>query len=482
MAYSCRFEPWGLEASVDEGSTVLDAARQCGVPLEANCGGKRSCGSCAVKVLEGTLAQPSEEERAIIKRGGFRLGCRARIIGDVVVQPLVGQASRPPKEKPAQAVQAGGETLNAVVGFDIGTTTIKAALELEDGRTFFAQAANSQGLWGADVLSRLAAAASDSAVAQSLQSAVQKDLMGLVDELIACATNAHATPRVSSIAFAANTIMAALLCGANLEQYLKPPYGSDENLAFNEGEFYDAMVKRYPGCSFFVLPTLGHLVGGDITADVYAHGGFYSREDDNEPFLIVDMGTNVEAVVVTDEKLYVGSAPAGSAFSFEGTDGSTALENLVFLKEQGALQEDGLLVEGHPSVRRDDEGILCAKTRHGELTQLDIRSFQLAKAAMSVCVYKVVKASGVNPEDFSSVILCGVLGDMLADCIEPLALIPRGILAHDNLELAPQSALQGALKFARAHEADLLKSKEVVALNFAQDPNFMNELLAHLTF
>lgn len=484
MRYVCHFEPWGLEASVDEGTTVLDAARQCGVPLEANCGGKRSCGTCAVKVIEGALADPTDEERAIIKNGGFRLGCRARIVGDVVVRPLVGQASRPPKKDSAPAVAPEGEILNAVVGFDIGTTTIKSALELEDGRTFYAQSANSQSLWGADVLSRLAAAASDSSVAKSLQTAVQKDLVELVDELVACATNAHATPRITSISIAANTIMAALLCGASLEQYLKPPYGSDENLVLDQGEFYDAIEKRYPGCIFKVLPTLGHLVGGDITADVYAHGGFNASDvsADNVPVLIVDIGTNIEAVVVTDKKLFVGSAPAGSAFSFEGTSGSSALENLVSLKEQGALQDDGLLVEGHQDVWRDEEGILCAKGRHGELSQLDIRSFQLAKAAMSVCVDKVVKASGINPSSFSRVILCGILGDMVAECIEPLALIPRDILTHNSLELAPQSALKGALKFARNYESDLLKSKEIIALNFAQDPNFMDELLAHLAF
>lgn len=484
MRYACRFEPWGLEASVEEGTTVLDAARQCGLPLEARCGGKRSCGTCAVKVLEGTLAEPNDEERAIIKSGGFRLGCRARIISNVVVQPLVGQASRPPKEVPVPAGAGEGETQRAVVGFDIGTTTIKAALKLEDDRTFFAQSANSQSLWGADVLSRLAAAANDRTTARSLQSAVQKDLLKITDELVACAQEVHATPQFTNITFAANTIMAALLCGAYLEQYLKPPYGSDENLIFNQGEFYDSIMKRYPSCTFFVLPTLGHLVGGDITADVYAHGGFDPRgaSEGDRPFLIVDMGTNIEAVVVTDEKLFVGSAPAGSAFSFEGTDGLTALENLVFLKKQGALQDDGLLKEEHPIVHRDSEGILHARARHGEVSQLDIRSFQLAKAAMSVCVDKVVKASGVSPNSFSRIILCGILGDMVADCIEPLALIERNILAHNSIEFAPQSALQGALKFARNNEHELLKSKEVVALNFAQDPDFINELLAHLTF
>ena len=49
-----RFLPFDVSVEVAAGTTILDAAREAGLPLKTSCGGKGTCGDCIVKVLEGT--------------------------------------------------------------------------------------------------------------------------------------------------------------------------------------------------------------------------------------------------------------------------------------------------------------------------------------------------------------------------------------------------------------------------------------------
>jgi uncharacterized 2Fe-2S/4Fe-4S cluster protein (DUF4445 family) len=95
------FTPSGLNGLVDHGVTVLDAARQLGADLDTVCGGRGICGRCQVVPSVGSfpkwgldVVDDALGERASIEteyRGnrplvdGRRLGCAARIEGDVVV-------------------------------------------------------------------------------------------------------------------------------------------------------------------------------------------------------------------------------------------------------------------------------------------------------------------------------------------------------------------------------------------------------------
>ena len=95
------FTPSGKRGHVPAGISVLDAARMFGVDLDSVCGGRGICGRCQVLLAEGAFAKhgitsaashlsefSSRETRYAEKRGleqGRRLGCSARIHGDVVV-------------------------------------------------------------------------------------------------------------------------------------------------------------------------------------------------------------------------------------------------------------------------------------------------------------------------------------------------------------------------------------------------------------
>jgi len=81
------FLPSGRRGEVPEGKTVLEASRELAVGIESLCGGKRSCGKCKVKWVEGDLSPFTEEEGKLITESerteGVRLSCAAQILGNV---------------------------------------------------------------------------------------------------------------------------------------------------------------------------------------------------------------------------------------------------------------------------------------------------------------------------------------------------------------------------------------------------------------
>ncbi len=83
------FQPIGTRVVVSTGSTVLEAGREAGLILAANCGGNGICGRCRVTVLGDNIPAPTEVECSVLSRkeveAGQRLACRARLAGDAAV-------------------------------------------------------------------------------------------------------------------------------------------------------------------------------------------------------------------------------------------------------------------------------------------------------------------------------------------------------------------------------------------------------------
>jgi uncharacterized 2Fe-2S/4Fe-4S cluster protein (DUF4445 family) len=105
------FAPVGLTAEVDDGATVLDAARAVGADLDSTCGGRGLCGRCQVVPSVGNFSKWRVESTAGALTGwttteseysgrrpildGQRLGCMAQVCGDVVVEiPAASQVHR----------------------------------------------------------------------------------------------------------------------------------------------------------------------------------------------------------------------------------------------------------------------------------------------------------------------------------------------------------------------------------------------------
>ncbi len=106
------FTPSGKRGEFADGASLLDAARKLGVDLDSVCGGRGICGRCQVDIAEGEFAKhaltsaadhvtpfDAVESRFAAKHGAFpsgrRLGCQARLTGDLVVDvPAESQVHR----------------------------------------------------------------------------------------------------------------------------------------------------------------------------------------------------------------------------------------------------------------------------------------------------------------------------------------------------------------------------------------------------
>ena len=117
---SVLFMPSGLRGQVQTGTTVLQAAQRLGVDLDSICGGQGKCRRCQVLPQEGEfskhgitsriehLSEFTETERYLQSKNrlkdGKRLGCSARILGDLVVD--VPEESQQHKQHITKAVTA----------------------------------------------------------------------------------------------------------------------------------------------------------------------------------------------------------------------------------------------------------------------------------------------------------------------------------------------------------------------------------------
>jgi uncharacterized 2Fe-2S/4Fe-4S cluster protein (DUF4445 family) len=87
------FYPEGKCGEVETGESLLAVARQLGVALDSTCGGQGVCGKCRVIVRLGEVeAEEAASLSAEEKQAGYVLACRAKVIGDVVVEvPIESQ-------------------------------------------------------------------------------------------------------------------------------------------------------------------------------------------------------------------------------------------------------------------------------------------------------------------------------------------------------------------------------------------------------
>jgi len=75
----------GLRGDLKEGTTALEAARLLGARVSSICGGAGTCSTCRVEcVVNPENLSPIEPNEIAFDLGqGVRLGCQARILGDV---------------------------------------------------------------------------------------------------------------------------------------------------------------------------------------------------------------------------------------------------------------------------------------------------------------------------------------------------------------------------------------------------------------
>ncbi|MEP4651842.1 MAG: ASKHA domain-containing protein [Ilumatobacter sp.] len=123
------FAPSGLSATVEDGTTLLDAARTAGADLDSTCGGRGLCGRCQVVPSIGNFSKWQIDSRPDAITGwtatetdytgrrpitdGQRLGCAAQVCGDLVVE--IPAASQVHKQVVRKSVDVGDIEIDPLV-------------------------------------------------------------------------------------------------------------------------------------------------------------------------------------------------------------------------------------------------------------------------------------------------------------------------------------------------------------------------------
>jgi uncharacterized 2Fe-2S/4Fe-4S cluster protein (DUF4445 family) len=113
------FQPSGRRGEVPKEISIIEASRMLGADIEALCGEKKVCGKCKVRIEEGYFEKygvesrkshvsdwQKEEEKFVNpadREAGFRLGCVAKIQGDLLV--FVPEESRAGKQVVSKAAR-----------------------------------------------------------------------------------------------------------------------------------------------------------------------------------------------------------------------------------------------------------------------------------------------------------------------------------------------------------------------------------------
>jgi 2Fe-2S ferredoxin len=81
----------GAVIEVEEGTVLMEALLESGLPVASSCGGEGVCGKCHIKVLDGAqnLSKESSEEKELKEvhdvHKSERISCQTRVLGPVTV-------------------------------------------------------------------------------------------------------------------------------------------------------------------------------------------------------------------------------------------------------------------------------------------------------------------------------------------------------------------------------------------------------------
>jgi len=478
--YTVCFLPSQICRTVAAGTTLLQVQRDAGLSPDAPCGGKGICGKCRV-TADGTEV----------------LACQTIVDRDMTVVL--------PKNKEKQILTHGVSAQippdgihDYALAFDIGTTTVVAYLL--DGKTGALLARescqNPQAQYGADVISRIQYALSDT------DHALRSCIRDCLQQLALCTAERAEIPaeRISIASVAGNTAMHHLLLGLDPKPLVTPPYMPSVCTAM---EFPAQELLPTYG-TVRILPNIAGFVGGDMV------GCMVATEFDRleELTLMIDIGTNGEIVMGDRNRQIACSAAAGPAFEGAkiscgmcaapgavdhvwvengtivfhvigeekaiGLCGSGLLDLVAALLDIGIIEESGRMKD--KAYQLDDTAVV--------LTQKDVREVQLAKAAIRAGMELLAQKLGVALSDIRQVYLAGAFGNYLTPAsackigMIPLCLqdriIPIGNAAGEGAKLCALSTEEFAYSRTLAEKTEFIE--------LASDPRFQDTFVDALAF
>jgi uncharacterized 2Fe-2S/4Fe-4S cluster protein (DUF4445 family) len=356
---------------------------------------------------------------------------------------------------------------------DIGSTTLAIYVyDLKTGKLIFESSAmNPQIRYGEDLMSRVSYVMMNKDGDKKLTKAVRNKLTEMFHE--SCEKLNLDLDKLLEIVLVGNPIMHHIFFGISPVELGQAPF----TVATREWMDVDAQdlgFDLYPKTRLSFLPLIAGHVGAD-TAAAYLSQMHIMH---SQTTLLVDIGTNAEIMLSKNGNVYATSSPTGPAFegaeissgvrathgaiervridkdnlsiSFKviginswsdeeefksskqdaiGICGSGIIEAIVSLAEAGIIDQTGLFVESSAPERFSKVGnttrflLVDQGDKSIYIEQVDIRSIQLAKAALSAGVSLLMDY--LDCTEFDQVLLAGAFGAHLdARYVAMLDIIP----------------------------------------------------------
>ena len=394
------------------------------------------------------------------------------------------------------AVEPGDTTgRRFAIAFDLGTTTVVATLlDLETGTPAAVRSMlNRQQPYGADVISRVSATMLDDGALSALEARAHETLSQLAGEV--CEEAGVRPQEVYEIVVVGNVTMTQLALGIDPEPLSMAPFivaSHDLPPALAS----DFGVGAHPRAPAVVFPSLGAYVGGDIVAGMLASG----LTRDKRVRLFIDVGTNSEIALGSNERVVATAAPAGPAFeaaqircgmraaegAIEGvkihdgelelqvigdTDpvgicGSGLVDCVAEMVQAGLLDHSGRFTDD-PRMTKIGEERVFMLADDVYLSQRDVRELQFAKASIATGWNILLREMGLTPDDISQVLLAGSFGAYLSPAsavriglVPPLALpriVSAGNVASEGAKMAALSVRERAEARSIVHEVEYVE-------------------------
>lgn len=496
-----------VEASA--GSVLGEVIQAAGFPLEQPCAGRGTCGKCKV-LCERGVSPPDEIESAHLSPGELalnnRLACRAQVAGDaqVVLSPLVVYSNK--IFRSSQRYKSSSAPLGLAV--DLGSTTVAAFLVMLDTGEVQAGAAslNQQAAYGADVISRVAAAIESPQHAERLHKLALASINQAVDSL---RLSERIWRRIEKVTIVGNVAMHHLLAKLPVDTLAAMPFQPARKEAILDAN--DLMEGIFPEGVQVSLPPL---IGGFVGSDALACLAYFDFAHAPGPMAAIDLGTNGEVLVTDGRRILTASTAAGPAFEGVniscgtravdgavvaarledhrlalstidnqppiGLTGSGLLSVVHELRKAGVIEVSGrinptyLQARSLANSRAEERSIPLTETGDLALTQWDIRELQKAKGAIRAAVEILMKNLGLQSGDLQRLILTGSFGGQVdIDSVLALGMIPP--VKRNIVETIPNGAGLGAAMFlsdeGMSLAIELAQRSEQIDLD--QDPAFI---------
>lgn len=453
--------PSGDRRGFPAGTLLADALFDMGAAVRTPCGGRGTCGRCRVRVEEFT-----DEV----------LACRTAVDRDLTVHTGVQGTDRDVR------IPGLGQNSRVAAAVDLGTTTVKMALaDLDRGTSCEISAfLNPQRRFGHDVISRIAAAR-DPVVRASLEELIRRAVQTRLGKALAAAGSGP--ERLERIVLSGNTTMLYLFMGLDVDSLGRYPYTAATR-DFTPPAPGPAGPPGFGDAGVLALPVLSAFIGADLIgalalclADRETPGTFFIDLGTNGELFLLDgrgrifatscaMGPALEGMSISwgmtadDGAItHVRETPEGLSFDMIGTGepagitGTALIDLLAILLDRGVVSPTGSFPRDMdatdlpaPLVSFRDEGVqalgLWGRIR---ITQKDIRSVQLAKAATLAASHLLLENAGTGPGDIRRVYVAGALGGHVdMGRFKRLGFIPA--FPNASIEYLGNTSLQAAVR------------------------------------